>query len=249
MKKIIFAVSIILATFLFDRCNSINGNAAAANISFYDVPLVCGADPTIGCGSRIKPLFIEAAKQKEIKESWVNREGTVIAFAWADNKPSNDLAQKLFKQFDIESSPITDEKQINELTAGMHGKQTWYQGMAVDSLSLHEAGTIAGTLTQMAGESGLMTADELAEVKTDVEAYFKTELVKVRTHDNLESAETQDKWQQDAFDILVSHVGKERGKKIADYVNEKRMAKQCEQPDKKSCCDKDDKKKDCCKKK
>ena len=84
MKKIILlSISVVLTILLFNRCTS-NSSAAAEKISFYEVPMVCGADTTIGCGSRIKPLFIESAKEKDIKESWVNLEGTVIAYVWTD---------------------------------------------------------------------------------------------------------------------------------------------------------------------
>ncbi len=53
-------------------------------ISFYDVPLVCGAAPEIGCGSRLKPLFLDFSKVNQVKEVWSNRQGTVVAIVWND---------------------------------------------------------------------------------------------------------------------------------------------------------------------
>ncbi len=71
-------------------------------ISFYEVPLMCGAAPEIGCGSRIKPFFLETEKETKIKESWSNRQGTVIAIVWAeefnDEKTCEELIQPLFKK-------------------------------------------------------------------------------------------------------------------------------------------------------
>jgi hypothetical protein len=51
-------------------------------ITFYDVPLVCGAAPSIGCGSRAKPLIIDLEQQTQIKEAWLNRTGTIVAIVW-----------------------------------------------------------------------------------------------------------------------------------------------------------------------
>jgi len=55
-------------------------NKSADNeiITFYDVPLVCGAAPAIGCGSRAKPLLIDLERQSAIKEAWLNRAGTIV---------------------------------------------------------------------------------------------------------------------------------------------------------------------------
>jgi len=246
MKKIILlSVSIVLTTFLFNRCNSVDSKAATAKISFYDVPLVCGADTTIGCGSRIKPLFIESAKQKDIKESWTNREGTVIAFVWTDSKPNNDIAQKLFKQFDIEGSLITDEKQITELTEGMNGKEIWYQGMAVDSLSLHEAGTIASKSTQVIVDAGLITQQEATAIRPEIENYFKKELVKVRTFDELIN-DQRTIWLDASYQIYASHIGADRADKVKIYYADYVAKKEAEEAKCKESCKN---KKDCCKKK
>ena len=198
MKKIILVpitigICFILSTFLFNHCNPSDNKVSTTNISFYEVPLVCGADSTIGCGSRIKPLFIESAKHIEIKESWTNREGTVIGFVWANNTPDDDFVKRLFKQFDIDGSLITEETKISELTEGMKGKQQWYEGMAVDSLSLHEAGTIASTTTQVILDAGLITAEEAAAIRMEIENYFRKELVKVRDVDALLRDERSDR--------------------------------------------------------
>ena len=71
MKK-----SLILLTFcslLIGLYSCSTGDAknteATKNFSFYEVPLVCGAAPEIGCGSRLKPLFIDAKQKANIKEA------------------------------------------------------------------------------------------------------------------------------------------------------------------------------------
>ena len=246
MRIIILSIaSLTIAVFLLNRCNSLESKASTGNISFYDVPLVCGADSTIGCGSRIKPLFIESAKQKEIKESWVNRKGTVIAFLWAGNKPDNSVAENLFKQFDIEGSRVTNEKEISELIEGMKGKDLWYEGMAVDSLSLHEAGTIASNSTQVIIDAGLITTDEAAVIRPEIENYFKKELVKVRSVNNLIDDE-RTKWRKDSYQIYASHIGTDRADKVNKYYSEY-LQKKIEEE--KNCRQSCKEKKDCCKKK
>ncbi len=250
MRKIIFVVALIAsATFLFNRCST--KSSAEGNISFYDVPMVCNADTTIGCGSRLKPLFIESAKEKAIKESWVNRKGTVIAFVWADGKPDADVADKLFAKFGIDYSAIDDAKKVSEMTEGMKGKEKWYEGMEVDSLSLLEAGTIASTSTKVILNAGLITEDEATDIKNDIEEYFKKELVKVRTNDELLNDERK-KWLDDSYQIYVNHIGVDRADKVksyyADYLTKKDAD---EQQCKKTCCGKKEleKKDECCKKK
>ena len=245
LVPVITGTLITLASFLFNGCNSVESRTSTGNISFYDVPLVCGADATIGCGSRIKPLFMESEKQPEIKESWTNRQGTVIAFVWANGSPNHGLAEKLFRQFDIEGSQITDEKEIRELTEGMKGKQQWYEGMAVDSLSLHEAGTIASTTTQVILDAGLITAEEAAAIRMEIENYFRKELVKARDVDALLRDE-RTKWIEDSYLIYASHIGKERADKVNTYYSAW-LKKKIEEE--KNCTPSCKDKKDCCRKK
>ena len=66
MKKTFFQTLIFIGLLFLIQCN---GASEKDSITFYSVPLVCGADSNIGCGSRIKPLFLETEKQNRIKES------------------------------------------------------------------------------------------------------------------------------------------------------------------------------------
>jgi len=63
MKKIISLSLIASSSIAFYACS--NSNAASTQkemVSFYKVPLVCGAAPEIGCGSRSKPVLLELEK-------------------------------------------------------------------------------------------------------------------------------------------------------------------------------------------
>src|SRR5215210_7354130 len=117
MKKAFKFVLIALIGVIYSCGNkSTTGQA----ISFYEVPLVCGAAPEMGCGSRIKPFFLETEKESKIQESWSNRKGTVIAIVWADGfsdeKEREELIQPLFTKHDINAELIKDDKMITELS-------------------------------------------------------------------------------------------------------------------------------------
>ncbi|MGQ0827937.1 MAG: hypothetical protein ACT4ON_06045 [Bacteroidota bacterium] len=245
MKKLILLSCSLLAVLAF-TFNSCSNKQQAGAISFYEVPLVCGAAPEIGCGSRIKPLFIDTEKEKQIKESWSNREGTVIAIVWneTDKNARENLIQPLFKKHTIDAKLIADSDKITGLTASLTGKDQWYKGMDVDKLSLEEAGVIAETMTEFAKKDGLINVEEAAAIKKDMEDYFKKELVLVRTCDELKSEETQEKWRKDGYNIYAKHIGKER----ADSVSVRFMKIQEDACKKESACTKEGKK-DCCKKK
>jgi len=217
MKRLIPIVAIVLA--LLTGCQSVN-EKTKENISFYEVPLVCGAAPDIGCGSRIKPLFVATEKEKAVKESWTNRQGTVIAIVW-NNTTDEQRIKELFIKNDIKAERISDTSTLKELNASFRDKGKWYKGMDVDQLSIEEAGVIASETTGFALEEGFIDSAEATTIKNDIENYFKTELVQVRTLDNLTSDSTQERWRKDAYNIFVNHVGKEKAEKIAHAYEKK----------------------------
>jgi copper chaperone CopZ len=178
------------------------------------VPLGCNAVPELGCGSRIKPLFIESAKQKDIKESWVNHEGTVIAFIWADDKPNNDLAEQLFKQFEIDASLINDKKRISDLTADLKGKGKWYNEFGVDNLSIEEAGYISKAIVNSLVSNNIIKEEQAKSMMEDLDSYFKSELIKVRTKEELYSESTHQQWQSKIIEIGEKYTGKGKMPKV-----------------------------------
>jgi len=228
-----------------------NTNSEEQIISFYEVPLVCGAAPEIGCGSRLKPLFLDTEKQTQIKESWSNRQGTVIAIIWNDlmltEKSREEIIQPIFKNHSIDAVLITDKSSVTELTSSF-SKDKWYKGMEVDLLSIEEAGIIAESLTGFAKDKGLITEQEYIAIKKDFEEYFKAELTQSRTYENLVSESTQEKWREDGYQIYVKHIGKERADAISKLYNECQSGLINDEVENSGCSDKKGEKKDCCKK-
>lgn len=254
MKHLILLSLIAISGIALNSCA--DGNAAPTiekeKITFYEVPLICGAAPEIGCGSRLKPLFLDTEKEPQIKESWSNRQGTVVAFVWNEPLPNEkereQIINPIFKKNTIDAQLISNQSTIDDLTVSLNGKDKWYKGMDVDLLSIEEAGIIAESLTKFAKDEGLLTDQEAALIKKDIEDYFKKELTQVRTYDNLKSEETQEKWSKDGYQIYVSHIGKERADKISEFYEKYSNGEINEKMKGKSCCDKKGKKKDCCKK-
>lgn len=196
---------------LFASCNT----NKTETISFYECKLMCGAAPEIGCGSRIKPLFIETEKEKEIKESWINRQGTVIAIVWNGDE-NEKLMQSLFAKNNIDAKLIFDTSEVKNIFPDFRVKEKWLMGREVDKLSFEEAGVIADSAVVFAKNAGLINEQEAALIKTDIEEFMKIELVKVRTYKQLSSLETNMKWKQQGYEIYVKHIGIDRAEKVRD---------------------------------
>ncbi len=244
MKKISTFIIIVLISLIYS-CG--NKSTSGQTITFYKVPLVCGAAPEIGCGSRIKPFFLETEKEVKIKESWSNREGTIIAIVWADDftdeTQRESLIQPLFKKHDIEATLISDEKSIADLNIGFK-KDKWYKGMEVDKLSIEEAGVIANEMTKFAKEKSYINTQQSDSIKTEIEDYFRVELIKVRTLDELDSQETREKWRTDVGTIVSKYIGEEKTAELSEaYMKYREEIEKTQE----SCCKED--KEDYCKKK
>lgn len=210
MKKIL--AYIFLLPFLFASCDT----KKTEPISFYKVPLACGAAPQIGCGSRIKPLFIATGKEKEIKESWTNREGTVIAIVW--NGDANErLMETFFMKNDIEAVLVSDTAEVRYISADFRVKGKWLMGMEVDKLSIEEAGVIADSAVVFAQHAGLINEQEAALIKTDIEEFMKKELMQVRSLKQLSSIDTDMKWKQKGYEAYVKHIGVDRAEKVRNF--------------------------------
>ena len=149
MKKLSFnVIAIALALILFNGCNSVENTTAASNVSFYEVPLVCGAAPDIGCGSKSKPVLLGLEEKKEINEAWLNRSGTIIAVVWnlpADHKSLNNASEEIFSKNKLNVKEL-DGDQYKELLSAFDSKEGWLRGAAVDQLSIEEAIGIAKRL-------------------------------------------------------------------------------------------------------
>lgn len=209
-------------------------------VTFYETPLVCNAAPEIGCGSRSKPVLLELEKNSAVKEAWLNRPGTVIAVVWKDKAQTETIAKPVFEKNSVE---FTELNTIEDATYRKTFRKTnlWYRGTAVDELSKEEATTIAENAVKFALENNLINPDEAKKIQKDIEAYFKKELVKIRTNEEL-NEDSQNKFMKAMYDIAEKYIGKERTEKAMKLYQEN-CEKQCK---KDGSCTQPGTKKDCC---
>ena len=173
-------------------------------VTFYDVPLVCGAAPTIGCGSRAKPLLMDLERQAAIDEAWLNRMGTIVAIVWSGTGRAAEVAGPVFERHEIRHRERRDDT-----LSSFRKEGSWFRASEVDRLSLEEAREIAEIAVTSTVRERLVSGEEAALIKSDIEAYFREELVKLRTKQDL-LRDTQGKFPQAIVDIYEKHIGSER---------------------------------------
>lgn len=175
-------------------------------ITLYDVPLVCGAAPSIGCGSRAKPLLMDLEQQAPIKEAWLNRKGTIVGIVWRGPARIEEVGKPVFERHQIEYAERPDDEPT---TRSFRTEGSWFRGAEVDSLSLEEAREIAETSVAWAAKEKLVSPEEGARIKSDIEAYFRKELPRFRTKEELlQDAEL--KFPEAVLNIYEKHIGTEK---------------------------------------
>ena len=181
-------------------------------ITFYDVPLVCGAAPAIGCGSRAKPLLMELEQPTAIKEAWLNRAGTIVAIVWSGPARTEEVAKPVFERHEIQYRERGDDRKT---TGSFRSEGTWLRGAEVDRLSLEEARVIAETSVASAAKERLVSVEEGAHIKSEIEAHFRKELLKFRTKQEL-LRDTQSKFPEAVLSIYEKHIGRERAAEVQE---------------------------------
>jgi len=171
-------------------------------ITFYDALLVCGAAPSIGCGSRAKPLLLDLEQHPAVKEAWLNRTGTAVAIVWRDLALTEDVSNPIFEKHGIEYAERGD-------AGSFLPEQGWLRGAEVDRLSLEEAQEITESSVAAAAEKRLISTEESVHIKSDIEAYFRDELLKLRTKEQLERY-IRAKFLEAIFRIYEKHIGAAR---------------------------------------
>lgn len=219
MKKLIQANILVFFTVLFASCGCCKKAVASSNITFYKVPLVCGAASEIGCGSKAKPVLLDLEKKNDVvKEAWLNRSGTAIAVVWKENI-SDELrknnADAVFKENNMEVTLVTgkDEK---FLLKDFESKNNWYRGADVDKLSIEEAGIIADRLISRVNAKTPLNKDKMESLKTDFVQVFKNRFTKNYTSEiNSDEQKVFDENKKQMEEDILSS-----GKK---YLNETEM--------------------------
>lgn len=217
MKKLIYLFIAVLAVTQVSGKGIIKADEEV--ITFYEVPLVCGAAPEIGCGSLAKPVLIEMEKISAVREAWLNREGTVYAIVWNGKDQTKKIAQPIFEKHSVAFKKVSNaeaatyRKDFREI-----GK--WHKGSDVDRLSIEEASKIAETSVSFVLKEKMISDEESEEIKADVRDYFRTELVKTRSLEQL-NADSQTTFVEAVVRVYEKHIGKERTDKIVAAYGKK----------------------------
>ena len=183
-----------------------NNSTNPETIAFYNVPLVCGAAPSTGCGSRAKPLLVDLEQQALIKEAWLNRTGTILAIVWRGPTRMEEVGRPVFERHEVQYTERPDDEQTAE---SFRIEGAWFRGAEVDRLSLEEARKIAETSVASITKDGLASVEEATQIKADIEAYFRRELVKFRTKEEfLQDARSE--FPEAVIIIYEKHIGRER---------------------------------------
>ena len=161
------------------QSTSVPGMATAGvpldRVSFFEVPLECGASEGLGCGSAAKPVLSELGRNPKVGEARINYSGTRLAVIWKSSDDRSDAAvEGLFEQHRLAAAVLRGEareKAAKEFQAGR-----WYGAADVDRLSEHEARVIAARIVNRAGSRLGLTPARLAALTEDLAMVFARHL-------------------------------------------------------------------------
>ena len=239
MKKLLSVIALTIAVLNLISCQ-LNSRSTRENVSFYKVPLVCGAAPEIGCGSRAKPALLELERNPAVQEAWLNRPGTMLAIVWKGSEQTKEVAKPILDSNSISFEELSDNE-ARGYQATFRKPNAWFRGADVDELSREEAETIANSSVKLALEKGIITQPEADSIKKNVTAYFKEELVKIRTNDQL-NFDSDHKFREDLTKIGEKFIGADRTQRAMALYEESmqdacKKDKACNAPGAKKCCD------------
>ena len=147
----------------------------SARASFYDVPLVCGAAPEIGCGSRAKPILQELQRHQAVAEALLNRPGTMIAVLWAEDSTPAQRAEAVAataKKSDLSIKELAGDRReaaLREFAA----KASWYRSSEVDRLSEEEGDIVGARLVRRVRAKTTLSDRQADELGTALSVAFK----------------------------------------------------------------------------
>lgn len=150
------------------------------DVSFYEVPLVCGAAPEIGCGSKSKPVLLGLENKNDaVSEAWLNRPGTVIAVVWhkgASPELRKTTAETVFDENNMNVTGLSGPEYKNMLK-DFGNKKNWYRGKDVDKLSMQEADVIAKRLVTRINSKTSLSKEKSEKLQTEFVYVFKKRFV------------------------------------------------------------------------
>lgn len=168
-------------------------------ITFYKVPLVCSAAPSIGCGSKAKPVLEQLEKNNNVAEAWLNHTGTVIAVKWKSNintATGQNNINSLFKEQNLNVS-IVSGKEYDAILKNFNKKTDWLRYNELDKLSKIEAGVIASRLVARVNAKTPLNEETMASLEEGFKNVFDSRFTNKNTSQQIQ----QDKLNDDLLQV------------------------------------------------
>ena len=168
-KATIKATSLGAASPAPPKGTTLDAPQAGERVSFFEVPLECGAVEGLGCGSASKPILRSLERDAKVAEAKVNYAGTVLAVVWKDPGQARSgvsAVEAAFKERELEPAILRStarEKALREFESGR-----WYGASDVDRLSEREAEVIAARLANRARARLNLPPEKLAALTRDL---------------------------------------------------------------------------------
>jgi copper chaperone CopZ len=139
------------------------------NVSFFEVPLECGAAKDLGCGLQSKPILKALGRDSQVTEAKINRAGTVLAVKWKNPEKARAgvaVVEAAFKERDLETALLKGPARDKALKG--YESERWYGAADVDRLSEREAEVIAARLVTRANSRLRLSLDRAAALEKDL---------------------------------------------------------------------------------
>ena len=173
-------------------------------ISFFEVPLECGAAEGLGCGSAAKPILTELTGNPEISDARINYAGTVLAVVWKEPPARKDGdVEALFDRNRSSAAVLRGDAREKALKA--YRSDRWYAAADVDRLSEQEARVIASRLVNRAKSQLAASPERLAALTEDLTAVFARGL-----KGNDEGCDTREELEEELVKAASKHLNTEQ---------------------------------------
>ncbi len=214
-KPAFYGIAALLLVTLILTFNAHMSSRDAKLVDFYETPLVCAAAPSIGCGSRSKPVLLALEKENTVAEAWLNRGGTIIGIVWNEAASENQkrtVTDSAFARHTLHASIVQDAERRTELLANFGAEDSWYRGRQVDQLSREEASIVAervaGMIENYHALDSELRAKVVASVKPVFEKWFTDDILAARIH-GAESEQANLEMQQELVVVCSELLGED----------------------------------------
>jgi mercuric transport protein len=177
-------------------------------VSFFEVPLECGAAEGLGCGSASKPILRSLGRDARIAEAKINYSGTVLAVVWKNPDQTRSGASAIaaaFKERDLETALLRGaarDKALKDFEAAR-----WYGAHDVDRLSEREAQVIATRVVNRASARLGLPAERVAALTHDLSVAIARRLTR----------ETEEECARDPLEVELTKIARK-------HLNEQQLA-------------------------